>query len=86
MLDVEALKLTDEERARVVFAHEGDGPGLYTLEESDALADAATAKAVWGVVDWLEETAEHSADGNGYALYVLQKALEAAGMPRPSEE
>ena len=78
-LDLNDLILTEAEM---------DALPLYAgLAEHRATAQAAAAKALWKVVDFL--------DSNGYGITVWQpslphldliKALEAAGITRPEEK
>ena len=45
-----------------------------------AIADAATAKAAWGIYDWLDDTGELR------LLWGLEQFLEAQGIQKPEVE
>lgn len=85
-LDVEKLKLT---RPELVAAY---GYNIRSAHQEDCLTnvtDAATAKALWGIVDWLPQAlyAAVLSDvdlGTLKAVALdLQHHLEKAGMERP---
>jgi len=76
MLDIDALRLTDEEMWNSYGAKYVEGDLL-------AVADAQLAKALWGIQEWLTKR------GNS-ALIVpplieLNTALLARAIPRPKD-
>ena len=79
MLDIKSLRLTAEEVEALPFE-----PAEYW---EGRVADAALAKAIWGVQEWLTKA---SADPKGYmlraALTDLNTQLLAAGIIRPEGE
>ena len=81
---------TDEEIARLT-GWEEDYPGVapladYVSNHERKIATAATAKALWWAVDWLDVHRGMVTVGGGLvgaASYVLKDLLEAEGIPRP---
>jgi len=74
-LDIEALQLTDNALLEILLEpREGDD-----LEIAHALVNAALTKALWGVVDWLEETSPWD------RVDILEDHLLAADRPRPEQ-
>lgn len=67
------LKLTDEEIEQA-FSVEPE-PGADMLWFDRHVADAATVKAAWGIVEWL--LPHHWSE--------LERALEELGIPKPEE-
>lgn len=81
MIDIEKLKLTDEEARK---AWETWRPRLARNAARD-VADAQLAKALWGLVDGRDwELCD--ASWTCQTLEEIEKALEAAGIPRPEKE
>lgn len=82
MRDARMLKLSDTEIAAVLDANGHS----YGVEASDRqLADAATGKCAWAIVDWLEASGYEVPEQNDFAADGLKAALEAAGLARPAE-
>lgn len=81
MLDIDSLRLTDEERW-AVFKHEGIAPDKTT---DHAIADAQLAKALSGIQAWLGQEVMVHMSSKTSSEY-LQDQLLAAGMTRPEGE
>lgn len=83
-MDIEALKLTEEE---IRALH----PRVPDYGTGGKAADAQLAKALWGLVDWLEEKVQSYPPETGQywgflnAKEELEGDLEAAGIPRPEK-
>jgi hypothetical protein len=87
-MNIEDLKLTHEELLPFVWTMQQGG------DPTQDIADLATAKALWGIVDLIPEKHElHGFVGNGTEAkpYVclkcsLEYALNQAGIPNPFED
>ena len=95
-LDIEKLRITKEEGIALQPWNNWTWDERFTN-----LADAATGKALWGVVDWLESISQHfepfiegdwvdlesAAKHFKQALIKrLERELKQAGIERPKEE
>ena len=79
-LDIESLRLTDEEMQAEV--EEWVGSGVYP--PTHAVRDAQLAKALWGILRWLYSS---NADWNepvGESVNALDAALAVAGIKESS--
>lgn len=80
-LDIEKLRLTLTEVANST-PPEGNEPG--TVEMHQHIADAATGKALWGFVEWLDAASPRQTVGT--RLQQLKAMLKDAGIERPGGE
>ncbi len=87
------LRLTDEEiesAEETAFETLGDGRNDRDVHFDRTIADAATRKAAYGIVEWLKDRADPYAPGPQGAFALKQAAfalaevhLPAAGVQRP---
>ena len=96
MLDIDSLRLTDEEYQATL---QQELPAGFSYFSPQILADAQLAKTLWGIQAWLDDEAQirekaYLAAGGSRALvnYLetsasnLRDKLLAAGMTRPEGE
>lgn len=95
-MEIKDLELTHEEIAR--FSHSAEVGGIQTLyHDTDAIARAQLAKALWGVADRLEKRAKEKAlmlsktqqsiAGGLFDEWSYWKVgLEDAGIERPEDK
>lgn len=77
------LKLSDEEIAKhVTEVIDGSGPLPSAEEMARGVADGATAKATWGIQEWLKEFIDLDAHRQTWEYCV--DFLEAQGIQKPS--
>lgn len=87
-LDINALKLTDEEYLQFLYRIASDaGDGAEFIQLRKAL-DAQLAKAVWGLKDWIDGTHEpiRGSIGPLWFAEMIEREAEAAGIPRPEQK
>lgn len=84
---IEHATLTDEEKMSALIAHDPKWKtGAFGLPVdccAQAVLDAAMAKALWWVQEWLSMSGW--SDGKLYAAH-LAEILQEAGIPRAKEE
>ncbi len=87
MLDIEALRLTDEELHRWLEDRLGEHY-RFNKDFCHGLADAQLAKVLWGIADWLEpmfptkERVERTAENINCQLRAI---LQVTGVTRPED-
>jgi len=79
MLDVEALRLTDEEQHELELNFVLTKDAILTHLNGHRIADAQLAKALWGVQEWLNRFEQGPACCQPHSL---EDMLLAAGIPR----
>ena len=80
------LRLSKEEITQVITSVVGSKPYDIHFDSAHAIADAAVAKAVWAIHDWMIDQGFYDPQIDGNPAMFLQHRLTAAGIQKAEGE